>query len=152
MTIIKDWIERWIEQFGTKKKKMTMLYLLQKIIIMMTKIFMKVIFLTLLKKCIRIKSQKKAVLSIQATLIELTHTFLASILENITCNTKNFHSVFMKGVLYGYPKNERNITPSHERITYISQTSSSRLQDRFNNLGDLPQMPNTSYTDDYAKG
>lgn len=57
---------------------------------------------------------------------------------------------FMKEVLYGYKRNEKNITPTVGRITYVSKESTARLRKRFENIDCLPEMQNTSNTDYFS--
>lgn len=54
---------------------------------------------------------------------------------------------FMKEVLYGCKSEERNICSDIGRITYISKKGTKGLRERFNNIGDMPQMPHASNTD-----
>ena len=51
---------------------------------------------------------------------------------------------FMKGVLYGYSNNEKNIAPDITRITYVSKEGPKGLRNRFDNVCDMPQVPQSS--------
>lgn len=51
---------------------------------------------------------------------------------------------FMKGVLYGCTNNEKNITPDVGPIVYVSRQSPKGIRNRFDNICDMPQVPQSS--------
>jgi len=73
------------------------------------------------------------------------------VLDAIYRANEAFHQIeldsFMKGALYGYPNDERNITPTLERIHYVSKTGETRTGTRFDNLGLMPPMQDAPDSD-----
>lgn len=51
---------------------------------------------------------------------------------------------YMKGVLYGYDNNERNIVPPITPIKYISKRSTERKERERPSIDDMPEMPQDS--------